>query len=64
MIGAGTVHHQYPVHVFSPFQQLFHVQLNLAWGELDPLILQQPSKVVIHVREDHINGERCFLPTT
>ena len=48
------------MHIFCALEQLLHVKLDLARRELDAFVLQEPGKVVIHVREDHVHRKWFF----
>jgi hypothetical protein len=43
------------MHVLSALEQLLHIQLDLARLQLDSFILQETSKVMVHIRKDHVN---------
>lgn len=47
----------YPMHVLRALDELLHIELDLADSELDTFILQQSSKIVIHVRKDHVDRQ-------
>jgi len=44
----------YPVHIICAFKQLFHVEFNMAGLQLDALVVKKASKVMIHVRKNHV----------
>jgi hypothetical protein len=45
----------YSVHVFRALEKLLHVQFDLTRLKLDAVILEQPSKIVVHVGKDHVH---------
>ena len=47
----------YPVHVLGAFQELLHVQFDLARSKLHALVLQQTCKIMVHVREHHVHRQ-------
>lgn len=49
---ATTKHVTYMMHVCHPLQQLQEVKLDEAVGDLQPGVLQEPTKIVIHVRKN------------
>jgi hypothetical protein len=46
------------MHILRPLQQLLHVQLDVAWLELDALVFKPTREIVVHVWEDHVHGQR------
>jgi hypothetical protein len=43
------------VEVLGALEELAHVELDLAGGELDGGVLEQAGEVVVHVRKDHVD---------
>ena len=42
------------VHILQPLEQLLHVEFDVRRLELDCRVLEESSKVMVHVWEDHL----------
>ena len=49
------------MHVFGTLRELTHVELYMAWRQLDAFVFQKASKVMVHVWKDHMHRHRRTL---
>jgi hypothetical protein len=50
----------YPMHVLCALKKLLHVKFDMTGLQLYTLVLEKTGKIVIHIRENHINRKRVL----
>jgi hypothetical protein len=46
-----------PMHILCAFEELLHVEFDVAGLQLDAFVFQQTSEIVVHVGEYHVHGQ-------
>lgn len=49
------------MHIFGALHELAHIELDMTWRQLDALVFQKTSEIMVHIRKDHVHGDGGVL---